>query len=68
MIADEKIIGTEVRVTGAHGLPLKAIIEAREEDYPILDLCQRCAFDCKKHGARNLKFECFEFKSKKEIK
>jgi len=56
------------QMLSAHELPLHAIIEERGRDYPILDLCQKCALECKKHGARSLKFQCFEFKTIKEDK
>lgn len=67
MIIDERIIAEkmkDVKVTGAFGQSLRTIIEEREERYPILKLCQKCALECKKHGARNLEFKCFEFEEK----
>ena len=49
----------------AHGLPLHAIIEEREDKYPVIKVCQKCALECKKHGAKDLKFQCFEFSDRR---
>lgn len=62
---DEKIIAEkmkEEKVSRVFGQSLSSIIKGREEDYPVLKVCQKCALECKKHGAKNLEFECFEFK------
>ena len=56
---DRKIKGGELMLS-AHELPLHAIIEDRKDKYPMIELCQKCALECKKHGAKGLKFQCFE--------
>lgn len=54
------------QMLSAHELPLHAVIEDRALQYPIIRLCQKCALECKKHGGKDLTFQCFEFK--KEVK
>lgn len=54
------------QMLSAHELPLHAIIEDRERDYLMVELCQKCALGCKKHGAKGLRFQCFEFKKEKQ--
>ena len=40
---------------------LMATILERESKYPMLEMCEQCELECKKHGARNLTFSCHEF-------
>jgi len=64
MIIDEKVIAEkmkDVKGSGVFGASLTSIIKEREEGYPMLEVCQKCALECKKHGARKLEFKCFEF-------
>lgn len=45
----------------AYTQSLRSTIEMREKDYPMLKICKKCASECKKHGAKDLAFECFDF-------
>jgi len=47
-------------------LPIRVIIENREDRYPLLEMCRECILNCKKHNAENLSFRCFDFRRKEK--